>query len=69
MKSVNLSTLEEFSFDESTTPLWAACYGYCQEKNLVCYLRRQDRICRRLDSDYRMSRNRYGGLWELAYPH
>lgn len=35
MKSVNLSTLEEFSFDESTTPLWAACYGYCQENNLM----------------------------------
>jgi len=35
MKTINLSTLEEFSFDESTTPLWAACYGYCQENNLM----------------------------------
>ena len=38
MKSVNLSTLEEFSFDESTTALWAACYGYCQENNLMSAL-------------------------------
>ena len=38
MKSVNLSTLEELSFDKSTTPLWAVCYGYCQDNNLMSAL-------------------------------
>ena len=35
MKTMNLSTLELFEFDENTTALWAACYGYCQENNLM----------------------------------
>lgn len=35
MKTINLSTLEEISFDENTTPIWAVCYGYCRENNLL----------------------------------
>lgn len=38
MKSVNLSTLEELYFDENTTALWAVCYGYCEEHNLMSAL-------------------------------
>lgn len=38
MKAINLSTLEEFSFDEGTTPLWAVCYAHCQENNLMSAL-------------------------------
>lgn len=38
MQAFNLATCEEITFDENTTALWAVCYGYCQEHNLLSAL-------------------------------
>lgn len=34
-KVMNLGTNEELEFDDSVSDLWAVCYAYCEEKNLL----------------------------------
>jgi hypothetical protein len=36
--ATNLKTGVEQSFDSATTALWAVCYGYCEENNLMSAL-------------------------------
>lgn len=34
----NLTKDEQYQFDDATTPLWAVCYAYCEENNLMSAL-------------------------------
>jgi len=36
--ATNLRTGDEKSFDDDTTPLWAVCYGHCEEHDRLSEL-------------------------------
>ena len=36
--ATNLLTGAQHQFDNATTALWAVCYGYCEENNLMSAL-------------------------------
>lgn len=38
IEAFNLSNNDRIGFNDNTSPLWAVCYGYCEQHNLMSSL-------------------------------